>query len=197
MKNSISSFLYMIQKDCIEHGVDLKLEPGETIKLTKNMYVSGYWSDEDLELAIALDHPEWLTILAHEYGHFCQWKEDKFVDEKTVNAYSNFDSWISKKIELSDEEIDEMIKLMQKCELDCEKRALRFIKKYKLFPDSELYIQKSNSYVLGLEAAKIKRKWFKRSPSRIDKINKSMSTSFTKDLKPTKRQLNLLLKECF
>lgn len=197
MKNSVLTFLQLVQKDCLENGVNLVFHPDTEIKLSKRISVSGFWSDGDKELQVAVNHPEWLTVLAHEYGHFCQWKEKKFIDEKTIDAYSMFDEWIEKEIELDDLMIEEMITLIQKCELDCEKRALKFIKKYKLYFDYDLYIQKSNSYVLGYEAAKIKRKWFMVSPTRIKSICKKMPKTFTKTLKPTKKQLKLMLKNCF
>jgi hypothetical protein len=197
MKSSILDFIQLVQEDCWYHGVDIIFHPDTDIELSKNMSVSGYWSDEDQELSVAVYHSEWLTTLAHEYGHFCQWKEKKFIDEKTINAYNQFDDWIEKDIELSEKEINNIIILIQKCELDCEKRALRFIKKYKLYKDEQLYIQKANSYVLGYQAAKIKRKWFKNSPSRVKSIYNSMPKTFTKKFVPTKKQMQLLLKSCF
>jgi hypothetical protein len=51
--------------------------------------------------------------------------------------------------------------------------------------------------VLGFAAAKIKRKWFKTSPAAVKSICKSMPKTFTKTLTPTKRQMNLILKNCF
>jgi hypothetical protein len=197
MKNSPVSFLQLVQKDCLENGVELVFHPDTEIKLSKRISVAGYWSDYDKELQVAVMNPEWLVILAHEYGHFCQWKEKKFVDKKTIDAYNMFDEWIEKEIELDDLMIEQMITLIQKCELDCEKRALKFIKKYKLYFDYELYIQKSNSYVLGYEAVKIKRKWFVVSPSRVKSVCKNMPKTFTKILKPTNKQLKLMLKKCF
>ena len=197
MKNSVLDFLQLVQQDCLESGVHLVFHPDYEIKLSKRISVSGFWSDRDKELQIATMHPEWLTTLAHEYGHFCQWKEKKFIDEKTIDAYNMFDEWIEKEIELDDLTIEEMITSIQKCELDCEKRALKFIRKYKLYLDKELYIQKSNSYVLGYQAAKIKRKWFVSSPTRVKTVCKNMPKTFTKTLIPTKKQLKLMLKNCF
>jgi len=197
MKNSILDFLRLVIKDCCDNGVELVFHPDVEIKLSKTVFVSGFWSDYDKELQVAIMHPEWLTTLAHEYGHFCQWKEKKFIDEKTIEAYNMFDEWIEKKIELDDLAIEKMITLIQKCELDCEKRALKFIRKYKLYLHKELYIQKSNSYVLGYEAVKIKRKWFKVSPTTVKSICKNMPKTFTKTLKPTNKQLKLMLKNCF
>ena len=190
-------FINFVQEDCLLHGVQLILHPSDKIELAENFNVSGYWSEEDRTLNVATHHDEWLTTLAHEYGHFCQWKDGKFSDQKTFNAYVNYDEWIVGEKELSREELDAACKQIQKCELDCEKRATKLIKKFKLSNNVQEYIQKSNSYVLGYEASKRIRKWFKVSPSRIKELNKLMPTTFVKDLKPTKKQLNLMLKSCF
>ena len=81
MKNSISKFLQMVQDDCSRHGVEIIFHPKQEIKLSKKIGVSGFWTDEDKQLNVAIYCDEWLTVLAHEYGHFCQWKENKFVDD--------------------------------------------------------------------------------------------------------------------
>lgn len=190
-------FINLVQYDCIQHGVEVVFHPTDRIKMAKDFYVAGYWSEDDLQLNVAISSDEWLTILAHEYGHFCQWKENKFTSEKTHNAYISYDDWLVGEIELSDKQLNAACAEIQKCELDCEKRAAKLIKKYKLANDVEQYIQKSNSYVLGYEASKKVRKWFKIAPSRIEKLYKSMPKKFTKSLKPTKRQLKIMIESCF
>ena len=197
MKNSILKFLEVVQQDCLKHGVEIIFHPKQEIRLSKKIAVSGYWDEEDKKLNVAIYCDDWLTVLAHEYGHFCQWKENKFIDEDTLDAYYFFDEWILGKQELSKKRLDKYCKLIQECELDCEKRALKFIKKYYLYKDNKLYIQKANSYVLGYEAAKLKRKWFQTSPSRVLKVFNSMPKTFIKSLKPSKKQLDLLLQTCF
>jgi hypothetical protein len=197
MKNSILKFLELVQEDCLKHGVEIVFHPNAEIKLSKNIDVSGYWNDEELKLCVAVYCEQWLTVLAHEYGHFCQWKENKFSDKATSQAYSDFDDWIDKKKELSKNRLEKTCELIQACELDCEKRALKLIKKYKLYKNHKLYIQKANSYVLGYEAAKIKRKWFKTSPEGINKVLSNMPKTFTRTLKPSKKMLKLLLDACF
>lgn len=197
MKNLILKFLELVQDDCLRHGVEIIFHPKQEIKLSKKISVSGYWSDDDKKLNVAIYCDEWLTVLAHEYGHFCQWKENKFLDKATADAYVDFDEWIEGKKELSKNKLEKTCELIQKCELDCEKRALNFIKEYKLYKDEKLYIQKANSYVLGYEAAKLKRKWFKMPPSRTSKIFSNMPKTFTKSLKPSKKMLKLLLETCF
>jgi hypothetical protein len=187
----------MVQEDCLRHGVEIILHPKQQIKLSRKIDVSGFWNDDDRELNVAIYCDEWLTVLAHEYGHFCQWKENKFVDKDTSEAYVLFDEWIDGRKNLSKKKLDKVCELIQKCELDCEKRALKLIKEYKLYKDEKLYIQKANSYVLGYSAAKVTRKWFKTPPSRTSLVFNSMPKTFTRTLTPNKKQLKLLLETCF
>ena len=58
--------------------------------------------------------------------------------------------------------------------------ALKFIKKFNLYKDPDMYVQKANSYVLGYEASKHLRRWFKQSPSYVKKIYTSMPKTFIK-----------------
>ena len=197
MKNSILKFLELVQEDCLRHGVEIVFHPKSEIKLSKKISVSGYWDEQERKLNVAIFFDEWLTVFAHEYGHFCQWKDNKFIDKATANAYIYFDEWIEGDIELSKKKLDKYCELIQKCELDCEKRAVKFIREFNLYKNEKLYIQKANSYVLGYEAAKIARKWFKTPPSRNLKIVSNMSKTFTRTLKPNKKQLKLLLENCF
>ena len=197
MKNSILRFLEVVQEDCLRHGVEIIFHPKSEIKLSKKISVSGYWDEQERKLNVAISSDEWLTVFAHEYGHFCQWKENKFLDKQTSDAYIYFDEWLGGEIELSKKKVDKYCKLIQACELDCEKRVVKFIREFKLYKNETLYIQKANSYVLGYEAAKIARKWFKISPSRTLSVVDNMSKIFTRTLKPNKKQLKLLLENCF
>jgi hypothetical protein len=53
-----------------------------------------------------------------------------------------------------------MIRDIQECERDAERRGLKLIKKYKL-PDVKDYIQRANAYILFYEVIRKHRKWCK------------------------------------
>jgi hypothetical protein len=197
MKNNILQFIEMVQKDCLEHGVKLVLHPKEKIKLAKNMDVSGYWDESKKQLHVAIYTEEWLTILAHEYGHFCQWKEGKFVSDRETELFIDFEEWLRGIKELTQKRLLASCRMVQSCELDCEKRALKLIKKFSLTDDYSLYIQKSNSYVLGYEIVRKLRKWFKTGPSRFPEINKLMTKRFIKNFKISKKQIEIMKQKCF
>jgi len=68
------------------------------------------------------------------------------------------DKWLNgKEIKFIKNKIDKIKYL----ELDCEKRAVKNIKKYNLPVNIETYIQKANSYILFYNYVKETRQWSK------------------------------------
>ena len=195
--NKVAQFLNLIEKEAHNFGAEVLYHSKRFIKVSPNMHVSGFWDGDAKQINVAVYCDEWLTILAHEFGHLCQQREKKFIDTATTNAYIYFDEWLLGERELSKKRLDDVCELIQICELDCEKRALKLIKKFNLYSSDSLYIQKANSYVLGYEAAKVSRKWFKRSPSGQKEVYSIMSKKFTRTLTPNKKRLQALLVSCF
>ena len=64
-------------------------------------------------------------------------------------------------------------------ELDCEKRTVKKIKKYKLNFDIDIYVQKANAYLYGYGVSFKKKIWPSRPYERPSVINK-MPKSFLK-----------------
>ena len=92
--NNPLDFLLYVISDCKKHGVGVNLFPEEKLSFDDDLTVSGFWDWEDKSINVAVGFDEWLPVLAHEYGHFCQWKEKKFISKKYQEAYENFDDWI-------------------------------------------------------------------------------------------------------
>ena len=40
-----------------------------------NVRCSGWFDEENKELVVAINRPDWIEILAHEYSHLTQWVE--------------------------------------------------------------------------------------------------------------------------
>lgn len=196
MNNRIVRMIQHILDDCSEHGVEVLLYPQHSILLSKKMKVSGYWDDVDKTINVAVYGDEWVGVLAHEYSHFCQWKEDKFTSKEYSNAYIRFDEWLRGEKKISKSNREKYARLIQQCELDCEKRAAKLLKKFRLGSQKN-YIQKANGYVLGFQAVLETGKWFEVSPSRITACWKKLPTKFTKTLKPNKQILDIMIKNCF
>jgi len=130
--------------------------------------VSGYYCPEDKELVVALGHPSWLGILVHEYCHFLQ------DISKKCKAWSNcyidgedccglFFSWLDgDDIEY---DIDNVVDRVKYMELDCEKKSVQTIKKYKLPINIEEYIRYAVAYIHFYNVSKKTRKWVKKGYS--------------------------------
>jgi len=85
-------------------------------------------------------------VFIHEFCHFRQWKDKipLWDDARTANVI--FDDWIQGKTEFCTEE---EVRIVQRLELDCDKRVLDMITEYDLPIDKDQYIKDSNGYILS------------------------------------------------
>lgn len=164
--------IYEIHLDLMKNGFAFNLIPGDYIVSSDGdgLPCRGYFDDEAKELAVAVGPGagRWWYTLCHEYSHFKQWQEKLWTGS---DNFSDFNEWIDGSKELSRKRIDKMIRYVQECERDAERRGLKLIKKYKL-PDAKDYIQKANAYILFYEVIRKHRKWCKPgcSPSTIKEV---------------------------
>jgi hypothetical protein len=198
-KKNISDLIKDILIDCTAYDVSIEFCNDETISFNKRTQVAGYWDEESKTIKVAIGRKDWITLLVHEYCHFCQWKELKFSSDEEVKAFEEFDNWLLKKKDLEDSLLTKHMNVIQECELDCEIRTVSKFKEYNVLSKKQIedYIQKSNAYVFGYEAVKRKRSWFKKALYTNEKITKMCSKKFTKSLMPEKKILNKIMKECF
>lgn len=198
MSDNITRFITEIIADCAQHGVTLNLVPAKKIKIEIGE-LSGLWDEETKQISVAVLTDDWIKVLAHEYGHFCQYKEGKFASDEENAAFNDIDEWLDNKLDLTPEQINDKIKLIQDCELDCEKRAVEFIKKYEIDSEKNIpkYIQRANAYVLSYEVLKTKRKWFEYSAHGITKIVNKMPKVFIEDFTVSSELNNLFLEKCY
>jgi len=193
MMDNVSVFLQDVHQRCEDWGVELELHPKTHIKYgegTGICKVNGYFSDDSegdipkLAVAIGKDPEMWLPVLVHEYCHMRQWHKQipEWVNCEVFgeSPYELLDRWISREIELDPPVLEEVIDKIMTLELDCEKRAVKMIKKYKLPLDRDLYIQKANAYVCFYNLVAQERKWYTpgREPYNIPEIVAQMPTNF-------------------
>lgn len=96
-------------------------------------------------------------IFVHEFSHFLQWKAQTELWKNGEKASILFDRWINQKAHSFSKK---HLKDIQLLELDCDRRALKLIKKYDLPIDVDDYIKQSNSYVLSYNYLYEQRKFF-------------------------------------
>lgn len=83
---------------------------------------------------------EWFGVLVHEYAHFLQWKFASKIWDKFQGGDFSFDTLILDPIK-NRRKILTMIEL----EMDCERKAISLIKRFKLCNSVRLYAQQANA----------------------------------------------------
>jgi len=161
-RKSIQQFISDLVQHCIKSDVELKFLNKTKVPLN-GLFCNGYFEggEEKGKLFIATKKPQiaWLPILVHESCHLDQWLENKkkFNEGDGVEL---IDKWINGG-KVNKTKLLAAIKLTKKVELDCEKRSVEKIKKYKLPINVETYIQMSNTYVYFYNWVLENRKWIK------------------------------------
>lgn len=173
IKTPPDSPLSFYLKDLIEkvsqYGAQLKLDDTSTVPYgITSTQVSGYFIESPHPtLAVATDKPEadWLAILVHEGCHMQQWIENSpaWIQNTMPDGREAVDwleDWCSGNIELSSADLSMAISKAKEVELDCEKRVVEKIKKYRLNLDIPTQIQKANAYVQFYEHVGKTRVWY-------------------------------------
>ena len=127
-----------------------------------------------------MNRPDALEILAHEFGHFTQWKENIDLWEAVNVSMPLVDDWLGGK---DVPNIKKHLAVCRDLELDNEKRSVKIIKKFGLDIDIDRYIKKANAYVFFYTRLLATRKWAtpKNSPYSNQKIIEKMPRYFIKD----------------
>lgn len=170
-------FIKYVREECKTHGVKLRLKKRKYLVLSGNVRVSGYFDDENKELAVAVNNPEWLGVLVHEFAHLTQWVENCEPWRKLGDSLIKVHDW------LEGQEVKGIKKALAKArdlELDNEKRTVKIIKDWGLPINTRLYTQKANAYISFYNWMYYTRRWctVKNSPYRNPKIYKEMPTIF-------------------
>lgn len=135
---------------------------------------------------------DFLEIFIHEYCHFLQTKDKRFVDICNDNS-SAFWAWLSG-TETNTEELDNAVAKVIELEHDCDSRVLKLIKKHKLSIDPNLYAAKANTYHTSYLLIREIRKWpseNKKSiyspenaalfPNKLNTLEETLNFEFTEE----------------
>ena len=77
-------FIKWVKKQCKENGIKCDLRNVKYLKLSGNIRCSGYFDEESKQLVVAMNRPDWLGILVHEYCHLTQWTDGVKVWTDTI-----------------------------------------------------------------------------------------------------------------
>jgi len=153
------TFIKIVKAKCKEFNIKLILKNTEGIKLDNGDEVGGYFDHIAMKLVCPMKNKYYLYLLVHEFSHMEQWIEQIDLWKKTErneNTGQSMDKWLEgNKVRNISTTVDNVKWL----ELDCEKRAVKNIKKYKLPINIPQYIQAANAYILFHNHIKSTRRW--------------------------------------
>ena len=171
------AFIQFVKDECRKYGVKCKLRPTKYVKMDGNVKCSGWFDEEVPELVVAMNRPDWIEILAHEYGHLTQWRESAPIWKEAVKSLPKVWGWLDGE---NVRNIAKHIGVSRDLELDNEKRAVKIIKKFELKVDLVHYVKKANAYVQFYNWMLVTRKWSKpkNSPYKNKNLVNAMSNKF-------------------
>jgi hypothetical protein len=174
-------FVKFVRKECLKEGITLKIGRGSyVIHPGDKTACGGYFDSEDLVLAVGGNHPQFLSILVHEYAHVTQWQEN-------IEIWQDADKWGGYLWEwlagVNNRKYKIGAQYLRDLELDNEKRSVELIKKFSLEINIPDYIQRANAYVLYYNWLPETRKWLGRGKSIYmnEYLIKHMSKRFDMD----------------
>lgn len=130
-----------------QHHIDVCFEQEErTFSCEMNIGAVGYFDSGTGRLAVCITEG-WLETFVHESCHMEQYLNDTVLWNRLSEGVIKFNQYCTGEIKLSNEELYDVIQLVIASELDCEKRVVAKIKKYKLPIDIKEYKQRINTYL--------------------------------------------------
>lgn len=187
IKNStplIKGYLEQLAVDLEEADVRIKISNTAQVKAEGEPYgLSGYFSDDERTLAIAVGKPtvQWLSTLIHEHCHLRQFVERPKWWNLMTKDHTKFFEWMANERELARAKILPLALAAAEIEHDCEKRAVREIKTQGLdgIINLSTYVQKANAYInFYLYIAEV-RSWYKpgQEPYALNHVRRKFPTT--------------------
>ena len=187
-------FVKYVRKQCKLYGIKCDLRNTKYLKLSGNIQCSGYFDEQTKVLAVAMNRPDWIEILAHEYCHLTQWVEGCKIWKDGTYGVDKVDQWLSGK---AIRNIKKWLAYSRDLELDNEKRTVELIRKWGLNVDVDFYIKKANAYIQFYNYMYHSRKWSKpgNAPYGNQTIIEAMPSSFRMRYSEMSKRLLKLYKE--
>ena len=176
MNKNVQKLISDIMTQCVQHGINFRLEYTDQVD-QENIPCSGYFDEETLAVATKKEKMEdWLDVLVHESCHLDQLLEGPPTWIPDKDSLFIVEDWIHGK-KLSKKTLEKGFKNALKLELDCEKRTVKKMQKYKIPFNKNQYVQKANAYLFSYTYAFVRKVWYPK-PYEDPKIYKNMPTKF-------------------
>lgn len=191
MKHEAEKFMQFFT-DCLiqlkSYDVEVELTTNKKVFVDfDKTYTKGFFDDSTnprkplLSCSVQGNLEDWITVFAHEYCHFLQWKEKR----KIWYKYAKLDAEILHKCvsnkPVKKDTLEKYLNCVRDMELDCEKKTIKLLKKYKLPIDYDKYVKGANVYVHYYNYLKIARKWHGKNqipPYQIKEIIDAVKPEF-------------------
>ncbi len=159
-------FLDLVRRDCDAAGLKRRVKAGGM--------GAGHVGIVDItekRFSVDTSDPDWLLVCAHEYAHLCQAMAGKFrFGDDKHDPDGLFDDWLEGKKKLTKRKVTSIVREIQRCELDAERRVVRLVKRYGLTNNVVPYIKKANALILFYEYARRHRRWYVNEPTDVPEI---------------------------
>lgn len=204
LPENVCAFVCNEIKKCEQLDFEV-LMPNKMFVHCGTLKTNGYFDQPRKQLAVAVGKPmeQWLDTFVHESCHKDQYVEHSKLWGQTVRGCDPFtvvEMWLNEVVELKELPKYQMIMSMLRLELDCEKRAVKKIRKNKLPINIKTYTQKANSYVYFYHILAEMRKWYTigYEPYNVAEVWQAMPTTFKNDYTEIPAELRALyLKHCY
>jgi len=188
-------FFKHVQRQCKKYKIKFILLDKHGFDGTEgDTSCGGYFIDNPLEIGIATEthYKDVLATLVHEFSHFEQFQDKSpFYTKKYrgLDPGTLFCNWLDGR-EYKKATINSCIDIIRDCELDCDRRALVNIRKFKIPIGIKDYCRKSSAYLHFHNFVKLSRKWeYKKYPGTFPPIVNKMPTNLDGDYSKTPKEI--------
>lgn len=194
MNSKVKHFIDFVKDECRREGVKCDLRNTTYVKISNSIKASGYFDETVPTLVCSMKRPDSIEILAHEYGHLTQWREQIPLWKAAEVSMAKMDEWLEGKDVTN---IEKHIGACRDLELDNEKRAVKIIKQFELPVDLEHYVKKANAYVYFYTRLISTRKWCapKNSPYKNKRVIACMPNTFKKDYSKIPKKIEAIFEQ--
>jgi len=176
----VYKFIKFVKSHLSEWGVAIVWGRGNSVQCN-GCTAAGFFSDEELVMKIATKNEFWLDTLIHEYAHFLQWIEGNTLFKKSARAIENVEDWFNRE-EVGARRLSRSFSIIRAMERDCEMKACKIAKKFKLPIDPRGYARRANLYIYTHWIMEQERRFwaYKKNPLHSKYILSLMPNNFKK-----------------
>ena len=206
LNSSQRKFIAHTIKQANKNNFSVHLINSRYVILHDGIKVNGYVDEGTRILAVACRQQtdRWFKTFVHESCHMDQSVEKAPAWTNTiyngVDVFDHVSLWIDGKVELSPYRLRKYTQLSLQVELDCERRAIKKLRKYKLGINLKEYIQKANSYVYFYLVVRFAKRFYTigKEPYNIEAVWSEMPTHFNNNYRRLPARYRKLYEEhCF